>query len=97
MEAGFFHCKHMKLILTALAFVLAVGCDVQSVTQEWSEKAAIKWAIELGDTSPKATCLNHQYFSYENSQSSDCSVNAFGRIHKLYCVYPEMKCTEVLP
>lgn len=90
----------MKAVLTALALVAILGCDtkVQPPPPDgWAEKAALDWAVELGDNSPKSTCLNTRYYMADGAEGSYCSVNAFGHIHKLWCHYPEMKCYEELP
>lgn len=89
----------MKTVLTALALVLTMGChrtEIPDPPAGWAEKAAVDWATDLGESTPKTTCFTNSEY-VDARFISDCSVYAFGHIHKLWCHYPEMKCSEVLP
>ena len=85
----------MKTVLTALALVATLGCsrDYTPLPDGWAEKAASNWAVELGDNSPKVSCSYTEYYRADGIAYSDCSINILGQIHKVYCRYPEMKCS----
>jgi hypothetical protein len=87
----------MKKLLTTLALVLTLGCQDQEVPlpDGWAEAAASNWAIDLGENSPRVSCLADHVVGRVSYAA--CSVRAFGVIHKLQYQYPDKKCAEELP